>query len=76
MSRLFVSDLHLDASAPAAVEQFLGFLKTHAADAEALYILGDLFEVWVGDDDSDADKKGVASRSEEHTSELQSLHCI
>ena len=61
MSRLFVSDLHLDASAPAAIEQFLSFLDTHAKNAEALYILGDLFEVWVGDDDSDADKKGVAS---------------
>ena len=61
MSRLFVSDLHLDASAPAAVEQFLSFLKTHAADAEALYILGDLFELWVGDDEVDAHKKAVTS---------------
>jgi UDP-2,3-diacylglucosamine hydrolase len=63
MSRLFVSDVHLDASAPAAVEQFLSFLETHATDAEALYILGDLFEVWVGDDevDADADKKVVTS---------------
>ena len=61
MSRLFVSDVHLDASAPAAIEQFLSFLDTHAKNAEALYILGDLFEVWVGDDDSDADKKTVAA---------------
>ncbi len=56
MSRLFVSDLHLDASSPAAVEQFLAFLQTHAANGEALYILGDLFEVWVGDDETEADK--------------------
>src|SRR5258708_1091817 len=61
MSRMFVSDVHLDASAPAAIEQFLSFLDTHAKNAEALYILGDLFEVWVGDDDSDANKKVVAS---------------
>ena len=61
MSRLFVSDVHLDASAPAAIEQFLGFLDTHAKNAEALYILGDLFEVWIGDDEADADKKVVAS---------------
>ena len=61
MSRLFVSDVHLDASAPAAIEQFLSFLDTHAKNAEALYILGDLFEMWVGDDDSDAGKQGVAS---------------
>jgi UDP-2,3-diacylglucosamine hydrolase len=59
VSRIFVSDVHLDASAPAAVEQFLDFLRTHAANAEALYILGDLFEVWVGDDDSEENKRMV-----------------
>jgi UDP-2,3-diacylglucosamine hydrolase len=59
MSRLFVSDLHLDSGAPEAVEQFLEFLRTHAADAEALYILGDLFEAWVGDDDPDPVKGRV-----------------
>ena len=61
MSRLFVSDVHLDASAPAAVEQFLAFLKTHAANAAALYILGDLFEVWVGDDETDPDKQVICA---------------
>jgi len=61
MTRLFVSDVHLDASAPAAIEQFLSFLDTHAKSAEALYILGDLFEVWVGDDEADPDKKAVAA---------------
>lgn len=61
MSRLFVSDVHLDASAPAAIEQFLSFLDTYAKNAEALYILGDLFEVWIGDDEADADKKVVAA---------------
>ncbi len=59
MSRLFVSDVHLDGSAPAAVEQFLAFLHTYATDAEALYILGDLFEVWVGDDEDEPHKKAV-----------------
>jgi UDP-2,3-diacylglucosamine hydrolase len=59
VSRLFVSDVHLDASAPPAVEQFVAFLGTHAARAEALYILGDLFEAWVGDDDTGADKRAV-----------------
>ncbi len=53
MPILFVSDLHLDAADPAAGAQFLEFLETRAADAQALYILGDLFEVWVGDDDDD-----------------------
>jgi UDP-2,3-diacylglucosamine hydrolase len=51
MARLFVSDVHLSGAAPAAVEQFLQFLGTRAASATALYILGDLFETWVGDDE-------------------------
>jgi UDP-2,3-diacylglucosamine hydrolase len=59
VSRLFVSDLHLDASAPAAVEQFVDFLEAYAAHTEALYILGDLFEVWVGDDETDVHKTTV-----------------
>jgi UDP-2,3-diacylglucosamine hydrolase len=68
VSRLFVSDLHLDASAPAAVDQFVDFLRTYAAHVEALYILGDLFEVWVGDDETDAHKKVVARALRELTS--------
>ncbi|MGC8520419.1 MAG: UDP-2,3-diacylglucosamine diphosphatase [Steroidobacteraceae bacterium] len=47
---LFVSDVHLDAVAGAAEAQFLHFLRTEAAGADVLYILGDLFESWVGDD--------------------------
>lgn len=59
MTRLFVSDVHLDAGSPEAIEQFLSFLRTHAAEAQALYILGDLFETWVGDDDEDPAKERV-----------------
>ena len=47
---LFISDLHLDDSRPAIVAQFEHFLTEVAPGAEALYILGDLFEYWVGDD--------------------------
>ncbi len=50
MTTLFISDLHLDDSRPAATEAFLAFLDREARDAEALYILGDLFEYWLGDD--------------------------
>lgn len=50
MTVLFISDLHLDASRPAATDCFLRFLAGPARDAEALYILGDLFEAWTGDD--------------------------
>jgi len=48
---LFVADLHLDAARPAATAAFVDFLKGPARDAERLYILGDLFEAWIGDDD-------------------------
>jgi len=51
MSTLFISDLHLDDSRPEITALFLDFLKRDAMDAEALYILGDFFEAWVGDDD-------------------------
>jgi UDP-2,3-diacylglucosamine hydrolase len=51
LTTLFISDLHLDADRPAVTEQFLQFLKGEAVAAKGLYILGDLFESWVGDDD-------------------------
>jgi len=51
MATLFISDLHLDTRRPAIVALFLDFLQRQAREAEALYILGDLFEVWIGDDD-------------------------
>jgi UDP-2,3-diacylglucosamine hydrolase len=50
---LFVSDLHLDAAAQEARGLFLRFLQNEARSARALYVLGDLFEVWVGDDDTE-----------------------
>jgi len=51
MTTLFISDLHLEAERPDIAEQFLKFLETDASEADDLYILGDLFEAWVGDDD-------------------------
>ncbi len=47
---LFISDLHLDPSRPDIVAQFERFARDVAPGADALYILGDLFEFWVGDD--------------------------
>ncbi len=51
MTTLFISDLHLEAERPEIGAQFVEFLDNEAVSAEALYILGDLFESWVGDDD-------------------------
>ncbi|WP_447875824.1 UDP-2,3-diacylglucosamine diphosphatase [Serratia fonticola] len=51
MSTLFIADLHLCAQEPAITAGFLRFLQREAVHADALYILGDLFEAWIGDDD-------------------------
>jgi UDP-2,3-diacylglucosamine hydrolase len=48
---LFVSDLHLGADTPELTGLFLDFLRERAAGSAALYILGDLFDAWIGDDD-------------------------
>lgn len=48
---LFISDLHLSETRPGANEAFFSFMEGKARSAEALYILGDLFEYWAGDDD-------------------------
>lgn len=50
---LFISDLHLSADDPALDAVFLAFLASTAPAADALYILGDLFDYWAGDDDLD-----------------------
>jgi UDP-2,3-diacylglucosamine hydrolase len=51
MATLFISDLHLEAERPDIAKQFLEFMEKEARECEELYILGDLFEAWVGDDD-------------------------
>ncbi len=50
MTTLFISDLHLCAERPAITDLFLEFIHEHAARADALYILGDWFEYWIGDE--------------------------
>ena len=50
---LFISDLHLAAERPRIIEQFFDFLTRQAQGSAALYVLGDLFEYWAGDDDAD-----------------------
>jgi len=54
MSTLFISDLHLDEARPHIVDLFTRFVADEARGAAALYILGDLFESWIGDDDDSA----------------------
>ncbi len=51
MTSLFISDLHLENARPDITRAFQRFMAQIAPTAEALYILGDFFEVWIGDDD-------------------------
>ena len=50
MSACLISDLHLQENRPELTEAFKKFLVSHAANVDSLYILGDLFEAWIGDD--------------------------
>ncbi|AFA41356.1 UDP-2,3-diacylglucosamine pyrophosphatase [Wigglesworthia glossinidia endosymbiont of Glossina morsitans morsitans (Yale colony)] len=50
MKILFISDVHLNQNNPNIINLFLNFLKYQASSANALYILGDLFDIWIGDD--------------------------
>ncbi|HEX9395876.1 MAG TPA: UDP-2,3-diacylglucosamine diphosphatase [Burkholderiales bacterium] len=63
MRSLFISDLHLIQDRPAANERFFGFLERQARGADALYILGDFFEYWIGDDDLAEPFNGVIAAS-------------
>jgi UDP-2,3-diacylglucosamine hydrolase len=49
---LFISDLHLSAERPWVVERFLGFIEFRAAASDCLFILGDLFDAYIGDDNN------------------------
>jgi UDP-2,3-diacylglucosamine hydrolase len=65
---LFISDLHLDGTRPEVTDLFIEFLTREARQAAALYVLGDFFEVWIGDDDPDADKARIQNALRELTS--------
>jgi UDP-2,3-diacylglucosamine hydrolase len=61
MTALFISDLHLDDTAPSAVDSFVRVVGAAAGSVERLYILGDLFEAWIGDDDTGEPGRAVAT---------------
>lgn len=58
---LFMSDMHLDSSRPDITQLFIDYLAEHGAQADAIYLLGDLFEVWLGDKVSLPDYRNVIS---------------
>ena len=60
MLNLFIADLHLDTNNPQGIDTFIEFLKIKATKADKLYILGDLFEAWIGDEDLNQNYKIIA----------------
>lgn len=67
MSLRFISDLHLDEKRPALCEAFFYYLDHLPKDTEALYILGDFFEVWIGDDDDAPFHQHIMQKLKEKT---------
>lgn len=78
MTVLFISDLHLEEERPDITRAFLQFLDTHARQADALYILGDFFEAWIGDDEhtplQDQIATALAQLHDTHGTELFLMH--
>lgn len=73
---LMIADLHLDPAAPAIADGFFNWLESRAQDADALYILGDLFEAWIGDDlldHADSDPGGHAALAMRVAQEIRRL---
>lgn len=59
MTTLFISDLHLSPSRPDISDCFFSFIENEAIHADALYVLGDLFEFWIGDDDNSSFNQAI-----------------
>ena len=76
MHSIFVSDLHLCPTRPAINATFFEFLRGPVAQSEALYILGDLFEYWAGDDDDDPFNASVLSALRELSDDGVALYVM
>lgn len=68
MNKIFISDLHLDPNHPALAELFFQFLQGLTKETEELYMLGDFFEVWIGDDDHSPFNQSVITALKQATS--------
>ena len=73
---LFISDLHLQDEQPELTQALLEFLQSNRGSCEALYILGDLFEVWLGDDGNTATSDAVATALREFSNSGASVYLM
>jgi UDP-2,3-diacylglucosamine hydrolase len=74
MIQMFISDLHLDDSKPEITAGFFKFMDEQAVSADSLYVLGDLFEVWLGDDHDSAFNTSVINAFANYQGELYFMH--
>ena len=74
MKRIFISDLHLDQNQTILRDALEQFLETHCSDADELYILGDLFEAWIGDDDPREHSRTIVKMLSTLNSKLFIMH--
>ena len=73
MSSCFISDLHLDNKRKNVKKSFFNFLESEASEFDNLYILGDLFEVWIGDDFSDGLTNEVISNLKKYSNKNKKI---
>lgn len=76
MTTLFISDLHLDASRPDITAAFERFMTQVAPAADTLYILGDFFEVWIGDDDRSEFNQHITGLLHDYSSSGKALYVM
>ena len=76
MSTLFISDLHLSGERPDIVKLFLEFIATRAQESDTLYILGDLFEVWLGDDFIPPEAQVILNALRDYSNSGRSLYVM
>ncbi|MDB6096617.1 MAG: 3-diacylglucosamine hydrolase [Francisellaceae bacterium] len=74
MSIIFISDLHLSENHPKISELFFKFLETEAKEAEVLYILGDFFQYWIGEDIINEYDKNIMHKLSEYTASGKTLY--
>jgi UDP-2,3-diacylglucosamine hydrolase len=72
----FISDLHLDGNRPELLRLFQRFMRGRARNADSLYILGDLFEAWIGDDDNNPDYRAVISELKQYSDSGHQLYVM
>ena len=76
MTTLFISDLHLEESRPDITRAFLAFLQDRAVNAHTLYILGDFFEAWIGDDEHTPLQEQIAAALKQISSSGTALYVM